>query len=318
MYAGMPIVGFILSFCLVAAATALLVPIVRERRKSRLLAPMRGLACDAPGGIGISVLCSGVSDPEQIRNLLTVEYANYEVIAVLDAARCPEEYAALVSHYRMIRVEWTPTGELAVEGIRSVGRSRKRRFRRLVLVNRSADTAAGDFDAATTVATYDYLLPVEDDRWLLPGTIERLVAEAGEAPDGAVESIRSPLGAPLRLLAREAVIAAGGYAGRPERSVPRKRRRTIWRPLMIRRRRRPRLLRATVVAGILLLAAGIAWTAATNPLSAAMLSLATVYVLLAAAYARSICGIRNDDRRTPSGTPFRRRRIFNVKNFTIS
>ena len=163
MYAGMPIVGFILSFCLVAAATALLVPIVRERRKSRLLAPMRGLACDAPGGIGISVLCSGVSDPEQIRNLLAVEYANYEVIAVLDAARYPEEYATLVSHYRMIRVEWTPTGELAVEGIRSVGRSRKRRFRRLVLINRAADTTAGDFDAATTVATYDYLLPVEDD-----------------------------------------------------------------------------------------------------------------------------------------------------------
>ena len=301
MYAGMPIVGFVLSFCMVATATALLVPILRERRKSRLLAPMRGLACDAPGGIGISVLCCGVYDPEQIRNLLSVEYADYEVIAVLDAARYPEEFAALVSDYRMIRVEWTPTGELAVEGIRSIGRSRKRRFRRLVLVNRAADTAAGDFDAAAAVAAYDYLLPVEADRWLLPGAIERLVAEAGEAPDGTVMSIRSPFGAPMRLLAREAVIAAGGYAGRPERTVPRKRRRTIWRPLMIRREKPSRLRRAAVAALLLLLAAGIVWAAATDRRSAAMLSLATVYVALAATYVRSLCRIPQKRRPNASG-----------------
>lgn len=139
---------------------------------------------DAPDGIGISVLCSGVTDAAQIENLLSPEYSRYEVIVVLDARRHAAEFAALTARYRMIRVEWVCSGELEVSGVRALGRSRRRCFRRLVLVDRARDSEAGDFDAAASVATYDYLLPVRAGCFLLPGSVERLGRRTGRRPAG--------------------------------------------------------------------------------------------------------------------------------------
>lgn len=167
-----------------------------------------------PDGIGISVLCSGVTDAAQIENLLSPEYSRYEVIVVLDARRHAAGFAALTARYHMIRVEWVCSGELEVSGVRALGRSRRRCFRRLVLVDRAQDLEAGDFDAAASVATYDYLLPVRAGCFLLPGSVERLVAELGEGRPGSLDLIRSPLGEPAALLSREAVVAAGGFGMR--------------------------------------------------------------------------------------------------------
>jgi len=132
----------------------------------------------------------------------------------------------------MIRVEWVCSGELEVSGVRALGRSRRRCFRRLVLVDRARDSEAGDFDAAASVATYDYLLPVRAGCFLLPGSVERLVAELGEGRPGSLDLIRSPLGEPAALLSREAVVAAGGFGMRPLRGIPRCRRRMLWEPLL--------------------------------------------------------------------------------------
>ena len=172
-----------------ACVGALLLLISRARDKRLLLNAVRRASSDAPDGIGISVLCSGVTDAAQIENLLSPEYSRYEVIVVLDARRHAAEFAALVARYRMIRVEWACSGELEVSGVRALGRSRRRCFRRLVLVDRAWDSEAGDFDAAASVATYDYLLPVRTGCFLLPGTVERLWAKAGR---GASTSYARP------------------------------------------------------------------------------------------------------------------------------
>lgn len=173
-----------------------------------------------------------MTDAAQIENLLSPEYSRYEVIVVLDARRHAAEFAALTARYRMIRVEWVCSGELEVSGVRALGRSRRRCFRRLVLVDRARDSEAGDFDAAASVATYDYLLPVRAGCFLLPGSVERLVAELGEGRPGSLDLIRSPLGEPAALLSREAVVAAGGFGMRPLRGIPRCRRRMLWEPLL--------------------------------------------------------------------------------------
>ena len=101
-----------------------------------------------------------------------------------------------------------------------------------MLVDRARDSEAGDFDAAASVATYDYLLPVRAGCFLLPGSVERLVAELGEGRPGSLDLIRSPLGEPAALLSREAVVAAGGFGMRPLRGIPRCRRRMLWEPLL--------------------------------------------------------------------------------------
>ena len=202
----------LLLFAATAACVGALLPLIsRARSKRLLLNAVRRASSDAPDGIGISVLCSGVTDAAQIENLLSPEYSRYEVIVVLDARRHAAEFAALTARYRMIRVEWVCSGELEVSGVRALGRSRRRCFRRLVLVDRARDSEAGDFDAAASVATYDYLLPVRAGCFLLPGSVERLVAELGEGRPGSLDLIRSPLGEPAALLSREAVVAAGGF-----------------------------------------------------------------------------------------------------------
>lgn len=152
-------------------ACTLLLLILRARERRLLAAAARAAYSDAPDGIGISVLCSGVTDPAQLENLLSSEYSRYEVVAVFDSRRQTAEFRALAARYRMIRVEWAPTGELEVAGVRALGRSRKRCFRRLVLVDRAFDGAAGDFDAAAAVATYDYLMPVGAGQYLVPGAV---------------------------------------------------------------------------------------------------------------------------------------------------
>lgn len=221
---------FLLLATAVAAVTVLWL-VVRGRNKRLLLAASHATAGDAPDGIGISVLCSGVRTQEQVENLLSVEYARYEVVVVLDSLRYPAEFAALSTCYHMIRVEYALSKELPVPGVRALGRSRKRRFRRLVLVDRVQDTPDGDFDAAAGVAAYDYVLPVREGQYLLPGAVGRLVAEVGEQGAGTCDFVRSRIGEPASLLSREAVVAAGGFAARAGKNVPRRRRRNLWEPV---------------------------------------------------------------------------------------
>lgn len=221
---------FLLLAAAVAAVTVLWL-VVRGRNKRLLLAASHATAGDAPDGIGISVLCSGVRTQEQVENLLSVEYARYEVVVVLDSLRYPAEFAALSTRYHMIRVEYVLSEELPVPGVRALGRSRKRRFRRLVLVDRVQDTPDGDFDAAAGVAAYDYVLPVREGQYLLPGAVGRLVAEVGEQGAGTCDFVRSRIGEPASLLSREAVVAAGGFAVRAGKNVPRRRRRNLWEPV---------------------------------------------------------------------------------------
>ena len=228
----MKLILLLLLVSVAACVCTLLFFMQRARNKRLLLNAVRPAGSDVPDDIGISVLCSGVFDPVQVENLLSSEYARYEVIVVLDGHSQATEFSILAASYRIIRVEWANSGELDVTGVRSLGRSRKRRFRRLVLIDRAYDGSAGDFDAAASVATYDYLLPVRSGQYLLPGTIECLVAELGGEPSHSIDAVRSLLGEPAVLLSREAVIAAGGFEMQPLREIPCARKRVLWEPLL--------------------------------------------------------------------------------------
>ena len=246
-------------------ACTLLLLILRARERRLLAAAARAAYSDAPDGIGISVLCSGVTSPAQLENLLSSEYSRYEVVAVLDSRRQVAEFRALAARYRMIRVEWVST--------------------RLVLVDRVFDGAAGDLDAAAAVATYDYLLPVGAGQYLLPGAVERLVAELGSEPPGTLDLVRSRLGEPAALLSREALVAAGGFGMRPLRGIPRSRRRTLWEPLLTLPGSGWRVPRRWLFVPAALLAAAFGLSAAAGWWTAAAASVTAALVWTAAACA---------------------------------
>ena len=70
----------LLLFAATAACVGALLPLIsRARSKRLLLNAVRRASSDAPDGIGISVLCSGVTDAAQIENLLSPEYSRYEL-----------------------------------------------------------------------------------------------------------------------------------------------------------------------------------------------------------------------------------------------
>lgn len=198
---------------LVAASSVSLLRYLAVRRtmaRLRLVDRMHGVRCDAPDWIGISLLATEGVDQEQVAQLLTVEYARYEVVVVLDAQREAMCFAELCTIYHLIRVEYRPTGELPSAAVRGLYRSRKRRFRRLVLVDMAGDNRVARLDAATDVAAYDYLLPVGRGARLLRGAIERLVVLIGSAT--SVRSCwRMVVGERAVVCRREEVVAAGGF-----------------------------------------------------------------------------------------------------------
>lgn len=227
------------TFAAIVAACLQVVPLLRARNKRRLTLSMLGTSCDASGAIGFSLLCSGVRRLSQIENLLSSEYVRCEVVVAVDAALHRAFFETLAARYRLIRVEYLPVDEFPVARVRAMWRSRRRCFRRLVLLDRPEDTTARDWNAAASVASYDLLIPVRDGLYLLPGALERLSVEVGQQGPGELGMLRSRVGAPFVLLGRETVAAAGGFGPGLLRRIPRRTRLRFREPVFYRPGFRP-------------------------------------------------------------------------------
>lgn len=300
-----------------AGACALVARLVRARDEQRLRTGLYGAAMAADGP-GIAVLCSGVRQVGQIENLLATELTDYEVIATVDAAHYPVCFETLVNRYAMIRVESVPSDEFPGADVRSMWRSRKRCFRRLVLLDRAAATPAEDYAAAASVAAYEWLLPVRAGDFLLPGAMERLAVRLDGMQPGSVAVVRTRIGVPCMAVSREAVAAAGGFGGRFWRKVSRRKRRSLWEPLLWRphaaRRGRMRRMRwpAALLLGGGIVAAGIAghW-------AAAMLLAAGAVVWCASALATQLADEMADAGERDASDGSGKRCELSVKNFTL-
>lgn len=264
----------LLLFAATAACVGALLPLIsRARSKRLLLNAVRRASSDAPDGIGISVLCSGVTDAAQIENLLSPEYSRYEVIVVLDARRHAAEFAALTARYRMIRVEWVCSGELEVSGVRALGRSRRRCFPAAGARRPGAGFGGGRFRRRGVGGHLRLPAARRAGCFLLPGSVERLVAELGEGRPGSLDLIRSPLGRTRRLVEPRGGGSRRAVSGCARCGGPRCRRRMLWEPLLAAPRsgvRMPGRLRGLAAAS--LAAAFAAATAAGWWTSAAALA----------------------------------------------
>ena len=181
--------------------------------------------------IGLTVVCSGVRSVAQIDNLLSVEYARYEVIVVVDALNDGAAFERIVRRYRMMRV-----GE--VEGVDFphlrtgvVWRSRTRCNRRLVLLDRPRSCAANDLTAATELARYEWVMPLRGGARLLPDAVMRLVALIGDRRD-EVWLFRTRIGEAVDVVWREVVVRGGGFTRQILKTIPAQRRRWFWMPMM--------------------------------------------------------------------------------------
>jgi len=220
---------------LLAAVSVLLLArawrVVRAASERRFLSGSFRSAVDASDGVGISLLCGDV-DRRRLENLLGVEYSRYEVVATMDANDDHAGFRSVVDRFRMVRVSPSLSPELPAVGIRALYRSRDRRFRRLILIDKLRTAECDDRNAAVCYSSFDYLLPLPDGCLLMEDAVERLAVAVASCEGGDIAVIRSDVGPGVALYAREAVVAAGGFGSDALSRLPRRRIRTIHEPLV--------------------------------------------------------------------------------------
>ena len=198
--------------CVISTATLTrLLRIIEATKRHNLLTEDIAGCCESLGFVGCSVICSGVKETDHIEELLGQEYDRYEVIVTLDAEEFPQEFISIIDRYRMIRVNSTTSEELPTARIRALYRSRQRSFRRLILVDKRSATPYDDLDAATSVASYNYLLPADEHTHLCARAIEHIAITLSEQSAHDVELFYSKA-TDSYIFQRDAIISNGGFS----------------------------------------------------------------------------------------------------------
>lgn len=222
------------------------------RQRRRWLDRMHG-ARNGTFGLGLSLLVADGVDEERLVRLLGVEYDHLEVVAVVDGGCEALLIERLMARYHLIQVNWHPSEEFAVRGVRGLYRSRKRRFRRLVVLDCRAEQPAARLDAAADVASYDYLMPLVGGREPLKGAVERLVTELALRPLDSVDQICLLPTFTTLVWRRTALVRVGGFSCRPLSVVAAPHRILLWESPLSRGGRRKVRMRWSVVGAVAVL-----------------------------------------------------------------
>ena len=238
---------FLFSIIILAMLIAILISVViaavrtlAARRKGCMLAECHGYGSEAMSQTGVSVVVSGARTENEIEQRLSSEYWRYEVIVVVDSSLDPTLLHTLCLKYALIRVNFPAVDELPIEGVAMLYRSRQRRYRRLVVIDRLHRSCADDWNCGVAVASFDRIVPLESDRFLLPDALPRWVMELHERGAHTTEVLSAQV-APthffdrrrVAMFLRSAVIAEGGFAAEHSRvsMIRRLRGRMLYLPL---------------------------------------------------------------------------------------
>ena len=206
------VIAAVVALYVVVRSLWLLLLLEQDARKGEFLSSLRGFASEGVGRRGVSLLCRDNGDIERLQSLLSVEYPDYEVVMTADSLRNAESLQRIIARYRMVAVD----GQGVVgdySSVRRLYRSASRCYRRLILLDVSTTGQIEDFDAACEIATYDYLLPLWGDEVLLPGAVERLVAEVSLGQGSAREPVAACVGSFVALYPRSALGEGEGFGG---------------------------------------------------------------------------------------------------------
>lgn len=285
------------SAAVVVAAVAECIMLKRGDNRRRMFEPSYRAICDGIDGAGISVICLDAT-ADTIASLLASEYERFEVIVLLDSMRDPDLAAALTERYSLVCVDHIPTGEpVSPTVVRRLCRSRRRRFRRLTVMDIIPHSEGCDADAAVDIAVGDYVALLKGGACLLPGATERIAAEIAAARVRPRE-VGSRIGIDFAAFLRDDVVSGGGFASGKRHFCRRRDRITLCEPLAVGRRfsvagvvSLALLLSVTLAAGIALaLLTGSAFAAAS--VTATWLATASAAIFQAPFAAPHLRGIK--------------------------
>ena len=221
-------------FVMVVAGVVVGVSIIQRIRLAREwnlrriaeLWPLTG--SDPLGEPGVSLLVDWDGDERALEQLLALDYLRYEVI-VVGNVQSDSGLARLAERYAMIEMGAPVIEESLQHSPRRLYRSRRRSYRRLIVVDTGAEAVAERMDCALVVRSHDLVVAVERGVRLSADALRVLVwracdssAEAvcatlasGREVGGFVTDIWNFMGwrqGCIALMDGDAVVAAGGFS----------------------------------------------------------------------------------------------------------
>lgn len=192
-------------------------------RKGRMLAESHGYGSDAMSQLGVSIIVSGLDAAEDIEQRLASEYWRYEVIVVLDSSAQALELARLQRKYSLILVNYPAVADITIEGSPLLYRSRQRRYRRLVVIDRRHRNPNDDLNCGINVASYEQIVPLDANTFLTDDAVRRLEVELNDSGIHSTQAVLFPV-RPMSLgdrhgiaaIRRDAIVDAGGF----DQSIP--------------------------------------------------------------------------------------------------
>lgn len=202
--------------------------LAREWNLRRLaeLWPLTGI--DPLGEPGVSLLVDWDGDQRALEQLLALDYLRYEVIVVGNVLS-DGQLARLAERYAMIEMGAPVVEESLQHSPRRLYRSRRRSYRRLIVVDTGAEAVAERMDCALAVRSYDLVVALERGVRLATDALRVLVWSAcdssteavsatlasGRGVGGFLTDIWSFMGwrqGCIALMDGDAVVAAGGFS----------------------------------------------------------------------------------------------------------
>ncbi len=162
----------------------------RAHYKTQLLYSIR----DGIGNIGISTIVEYPSTTEPIIALLDEEYPRCEVIVVTDLQAENSPLSHLRRKFQLVGVNHSH-----LKGARGVYRSRHRAFRRMVLIDMASKFRYSACSVAKAIASYDYVLRLENDSIIQSGAIAYCANIIASYPHIDNISLSTIVGAKARL-----------------------------------------------------------------------------------------------------------------------
>ena len=195
-------------------------------RKGRMLAESHGYGSDAMSQLGVSIIVSGLDAAEDIEQRLASEYWRYEVIVVLDSSAQALELARLQRKYSLILVNYPAVADIPIEGTPLLYRSRQRRYRRLVVIDRRHRNPNDDLNCGINVASYEQIVPLDANTFLTDDAVRRLEVELNDSGIHSTQAVLFPV-RPMSLgdrhgiaaIRRDAIVDAGGFDPKPVATV---------------------------------------------------------------------------------------------------
>ena len=196
-----------------AGAAAML----RSRRRWSMICGAQGFGADLICEEGVSVLAAGFTDLGQVERRLSADYGRFEVIVLVDSS-ADEGVSELLSKYSMIEMNEAPLGELPCGRCQALYRSRQRRYRRLVVVDRRRTTLCDDFNCGVAVAAFERIVALDRECELHPRALQQMIVESSLSESGrpsAVCALRSRVqSGGLRRLGQAVSMVAFGSGAR--------------------------------------------------------------------------------------------------------